>query len=281
MADCGGAFSFVDRITEIEPRRHARGQFTVPERLNALSPCLVAEAVGQLAAWVAMSHVQFRSRPVAALARETRIRTDVAPGKTVDLEIEMEDCTTAAIAYRGWARVDGFTVMELNECVGPMLPMVDFDDPAAMRERFETLCGPGVSCRVAVDPVVVDPYIVTERDPGRRLRAAIQIPESAPFFADHFPRQPVFPATLLLEAQIRLAAALAAEVVDPSLRPWLRPTCVRDVKVRTFLRPGQRVEIATELLSAKGTTVEIALAAMADGKRASTARAEIGQWEPP
>jgi len=278
MADCGGAFSFVDRITEIEPGRHARGQFTVPQRLTALSPCLVAEAVGQLAAWVAMSHVQFRSRPVAALARETRIRTDVAPGKTVDLEIEMEDCTTAAIAYRGWARVDGFTVMQLSDCVGPMLPMADFDDPAAMRARFETLCGPGASRRIAVDPVVVDPDI-TEHEFQKRLRGAIEIPASAPFFSDHFPRQPVFPATLLIEAQIRLAAALAAEVVDPSLRPWLRPTCVRHVKVRTFLRPGQRVEIGANVLSATGTTAEIALAAMTGGKRVSTARVEIGQWE--
>ena len=279
MADCGGAFSFVDRITEIEPGRHGRGQFTVPQRLKAFSACLVAEPVGQLAAWVAMSHVQFRSRPVTALAREARIRADVAPGKTVDLEIEMEDCTTAAIAYRGWARVDGFTVMELSDCVGRMLPMADFDDPAAMRARFETLCGPGASCRIAVDPVVVDPDI-TEHEFQKRLCGAIGIPASAPFFSDHFPRQPVFPATLLLEAQIRLAAALAAEVVDPSLRPWLRPTCVRDVKVRTFLRPGQRVEIGANVLSATGTTAEIALAAMTGGKRVSTARVEIGQWEP-
>lgn len=279
MADCGGAFSFVDRITEIKPGRNARGHFTVPQRLNALSPCLVAEAVGQLAAWVAMSHVQFRSRPVAALAREARIRADVAPGKTVHLEIEMEDCTAAAIAYRGWAHVDGSTVMELSDCVGPMLPMADFDDAGAVRARFERLCGPGASCRIAVDPVVVDPDI-TAREFTKRLRGAIEIPAAAPFFSDHFPRQPVFPATLLLEAQISLAAALAAEVVDPSLRPWLRPTCVRNVKMRKFLRPGQRVEIVTELLSAKGTTAEIALAAMADGERVSTARVEIGQWEP-
>ncbi|MEI8334007.1 MAG: transcription termination factor NusA, partial [Chloroflexota bacterium] len=37
------------------------------------------------------------------------------------------------------------------------------------------------------------------------------VPAAAPFFADHFPRRPVFPATLLLDAQIRLALPLAAQ----------------------------------------------------------------------
>lgn len=279
MADGAGAFSFVDRITALDPARHARGQFTVPEQLNALSPCLIAEAVGQLAAWVAMAHVQFRSRPVAALARETHIRSDVPPGTTVDLEIDMDDCRPDAIAYRGWARVDGATVMELIDCIGPMLPMVDFDDPGAMRARFERLCRGGTGCRIPVDPVLVDPDI-TGRDTRQRLRGAMSVPASAPFFADHFPRQPVFPATLLLDAQIRLAAVLAAEVVESNARPLLRPTFVRAVKVRTFLRPGQRVEIETEVLSAHDTGAEIALTATSDGKRVATARVEFGQWEP-
>ena len=33
------------------------------------------------AAWVAMAHVGFRGRPVAALANETRFRSTVAPGE--------------------------------------------------------------------------------------------------------------------------------------------------------------------------------------------------------
>ena len=66
------AFSFVDRITEFAPGKRARGEFWVPEAVSAFPSCLVAEAVGQLAAWVAMNRVDFRGRPVAALATETR-----------------------------------------------------------------------------------------------------------------------------------------------------------------------------------------------------------------
>ena len=70
MGDHFAAFSFVDRITDYEPEGRARAAFfAVPDgRCAAFPSCLVAEAVGQLAAWVAMAHIDFRGRPVAALA---------------------------------------------------------------------------------------------------------------------------------------------------------------------------------------------------------------------
>ncbi len=81
MGDHFAAFSFVDRIVEYEAGRRARGRYAVPADIAAFPPCLVAEAVGQLAAWVAMAQVGFRGRPVAALANETRFRSGVAPGQ--------------------------------------------------------------------------------------------------------------------------------------------------------------------------------------------------------
>ena len=74
------AYSFVDRITAFVPAKHARGTFAVPRTVPDFSSCLVAEAVGQLAAWVSMAHIDFRGRPVAALATETRFHRDAAPG---------------------------------------------------------------------------------------------------------------------------------------------------------------------------------------------------------
>jgi len=50
MNDHFAAFSFVDRIIDLEPGMRARGTFAVPENLAAFPACLVAEAVGQLAA---------------------------------------------------------------------------------------------------------------------------------------------------------------------------------------------------------------------------------------
>ena len=60
------SFSFVDRITRREGGR-VEGHFAVP--LGAHFPAsLMAEAVGQLAAWSAMGQLDFMYRPVAGLA---------------------------------------------------------------------------------------------------------------------------------------------------------------------------------------------------------------------
>jgi 3-hydroxymyristoyl/3-hydroxydecanoyl-(acyl carrier protein) dehydratase len=141
-----------------------------------------------------------------------------------------------------------------------------------VRRDFEALCGP--SARPGLFRGVDEPDLtLIDRVPGQRLRAAISVPVSAPFFADHFPRRPVFPATLLLDAQIRLALRVAGETVSPGQR--LRLAKIADVKMRSFILPGQRVETETTLRSATDGAAELTLAARVDGRRVATARVEI------
>src|SRR5215468_9295952 len=214
MADHFAAFSFVDRITELEPGSRARADFEIPADLPAFPACLVAEAVGQLAAWVAMAQINFRGRPVAALATETIFHRDVAPGCRLDLAVDIESCDDEAVAYGGSAEVDGETVIELKHCLGPMLPVQDFDSPDAMRERYRLLCGEGAP-EGRFHGIAVPKLVALGSERGKS-RAMLAVPQSAPFFADHFPRRAVFPATLLLDSQIRLAMELARTVIDSS-----------------------------------------------------------------
>jgi len=272
MADRFSAFSFVDRITALEPGRRARGRFAVPSGLPEFSTCLVAEAVAQLAAWVAMAQAEFEWRPVAALSGETRIVGEAPPGEILDLGVEIESCGPDAVAFGGWARVADTPVLELRRCVGPMLPMEDFDAPEAVRGDFETLCGPGAP--PGRFPGIAEPDLaLIDRVPGQRLRAAMYVPVSAPFFAEHFPRRPVLPAMLLLDAQIRLALRLVGETLLPGAR--LRPARMADVKVRSFILPGEAVEIETAMQSAADGVAQLTLAAMVNGKRVATGRVEI------
>ena len=274
MADHFAAFSFVDRITGHEPGRHARGRYAVPEDIAAFPSCLVAEAVGQLAAWVAMAHIGFRGRPVAALANETRFHADVAPGSTLDLAVDIESCDEHAVAYAGRAQVGESTVIELVDCLGPMLPVEEFDAPDAMAARFALIRGEGAPPgRFHGVPA---PQVV--RGGGERgvsAEATLHVPASAPFFGDHFPRRPVFPATLLLDAQIGLALSLAAEW--PHWPAGTRPAASRmtHVKMRSFIPPGATLDLAAEMAPPDGQVATLRLAARMDGKTAATARLEV------
>jgi 3-hydroxymyristoyl/3-hydroxydecanoyl-(acyl carrier protein) dehydratase len=274
MNDHFAAFSFVDRITEYEPGRRARGSYAVPAGVPAFPSCLVAEAVGQLAAWVAMAHIDFRGRPVAALANETRFRSDVMPGDTLDLAVDIESCDDHAVAYAGRARVDGKDAIELVDCLGPMLPVDEFDSPTAMAARFELIRGEGAPPgRFHGVPL---PHVVrTAGMPGVSGTATLHVPESAPFFGDHFPRRPVFPATLLLDAQIRLALEVAAEATHWPVGTRPAPSRMTHVKMRSFIPPGALLDISVELTPDDAGSAKVRLSARMDGKVAATARLEL------
>ena len=198
----------------------------------------MAEAVGQLAAWVAMSHIGFRGRPVAALANETRFLRAARPGDVLDLDVEIHDVDDEAVAYEGHADIDGERAIELVDCLGPMLPLADFDDPRAMAERFALLIDggapPGRFHGVQRPPIV-----------RQGNTATLRVPASAPFFNDHFPRRNVFPATLMLDAQIDLALSVARET-------WRDAAAIRmtNVKVRSFTPPGTELRSAPRCASA-------------------------------
>jgi 3-hydroxymyristoyl/3-hydroxydecanoyl-(acyl carrier protein) dehydratase len=274
LSDHFAAFSFVDRIGELEPGVRARAIFDIPAHLDAFPSCLVAEAVGQLAAWVAMAEIDFRGRPVAALATETIFHRDVAPGDRLDLAVEIESCDDEAVAYGGHAEVDGERVIELQHCLGPMLPVQDFDAPEAMRERYRLLCGEGAAPG-RFRGVSAFEVVALDSAPGKSARALLRIPRSAPFFADHFPRRPVFPATLLLDSQIRLAMDLARKSIEVASGAALVPQRMTNVKVRSFIEPGQEVEIIAELVAAKSASGSAKLSATSDGRSLATARLDI------
>src|SRR5437762_1837306 len=138
------AFSFVDRITSFDPGVRINGSYAIPSGV-AFPIMLVAEATGQLAAWLAMFAMKFEYRPLAGIIGEYEQFSEVRPGQVLQLAAELEEVTTDIIAYRGTASVDGKIVVRLERCVGPMMPMDEFDDPSAVRERFALISGEGAT----------------------------------------------------------------------------------------------------------------------------------------
>jgi len=258
------AFSFVDRILAHDPTATVRGRYAIPANATNFPASLAAEAIGQLAAWAAMNALDFRVRPVAGLAGETRFGAPFGPGDTLDLEVTMESATPSDVAYHGRAFVNGEPALVLDHALGPMLPASDFDDPAAMRADFVTLTTTGAPANRFAG-VVVPAIDVAECSDGR-LRATLAIPAGAPYFADHFPRRPVFPATLLMDALGTLAASMAGD--------GARVVGMRDVKVRQFMPPGETLAITVDLDKSGD---EGRVVAKMQGKPAATARVRLAR----
>lgn len=261
------AFTFCDRITEFEPARHAKAEFLVPDHLTGFSSSLCAEATGQLAAWVSMANIGFRGRPVAALAKEVRILGDVVPGDTLHLEVEIEECDEDAVAYRGHARANGHTVVELIDCLGPMLPQQDYDDPDDLAREFDVLRSPGGADSGRFGGIPHHDLEDVEHVAGKQRTAVLHVPAQAPYFADHFPRRPVFPATLLLDHAMRVASSLVNESGEAD---W-RPTAMKNIKMRDFILPGQAVMIVAERDEASATPL-VKINARIEGRTMATAR---------
>ena len=274
MDDHFRAFSFVDRIQPGANGTHIHGSYTIPAGLTVFSSSLVAESVGQLAAWGAMAAVDFRARPVAGIASRVQMSGTARPGQNLELAAVLESVDDEAIGYSGSASVDGVKILDLQHCVGPMIPVEEFDDPQLLRERLGLLRGVGATAG-AFGGVPVMALNRTGGEPGQVARASLQVPTSAPLFADHFPRKPVFPGSLLMHHQLQLAATFAGEIPPPNGDAWsLRE--IADMKLRSFIPPGSQLELEAKLLGRGDHTAELSVEARREQRLVGAARILLG-----
>jgi len=158
--------------------------------------------------------------------------------------------------------------------VGPMVPVGDYDDPAAVREKFHQLCAaPATDDRFAGLPEM---NLATEAvEPGGKLRASFVVPASSPFFEDHFPRRPVFPGSLLMHLNLKLAHQLATSLNSAGTNGHWRLTAVNDVKLRAFIAPGTPLTLEAVLRRETNDLLEIAVQTRGESRTLGGARVEL------
>ena len=251
------AFSFVDRITSIGSSGQIKGSFLIPAHLEFFPQSLVAEAIGQLAAWYAMSSLNFARRPVAALAGATKYHSEARPGERLSLEAIIESCDSESVSYSGVATAGERLILELADCSGAMLPQQEFDDPETIGQQFKLLETTGAKeNRLAQAPCILPRDL--KSDVLGTLEGTLIIPCQADFFADHFPNKPVFPATLLMHALSSMVieqincSPLPNQPTNQPNQPQLAISSMARVKVRSWIAPGDQVK-----LRAEGLTPEI------------------------
>lgn len=268
------AFSFVDRITAFEPGVRVSGKYTIPADIAEFPLSLVAEATGQLAAWSAMAAIDFSHRPVAGLAGRVELLREVRPGDVLETSAELENADTNDVAYGGVATVNGEPVLRLHHCMGPMVPIGEFDDPELLRARLALLRGEGaVPGAFKGVPAFSLDGLVIEEGPNPKAHAQLQVPAAAAFFGDHFPKRPVFPGTLLMNMNLKLVTALAASV--PARAGVWTPRAVVDMKLREFISPGELLSIEAKVAKLDGDALKISVETRSKKGRLGAARVEL------
>ena len=242
-------FHFVDQILELDPGRHAIGVKHVTSGdifvrataggAPALLSCIIGEALGQLGAWSVMAANDFALRPVAGVVGEVAITGEAAVGDTVVLETTIDSVTDDSVIYHAAASVEGDTVLRLEDALGPLLPIEQFNDPRELRDRLARIHRPGVPAEArrtggeAAVPFDASFDEILSFEPGYQAEAVRTLSGSEEFLADHFPQKPVLPLSLLLESLLQLGQKLL-EGGDSRYVP----SGARKVKMKRFVEPG-------------------------------------------
>jgi len=88
--------------------------------------------------------------------------------------------------------------------------------------------------------------VIEAHEPGSRLVAFKNVSISEDYFQGHFPRTPLMPAVLMVEALTQAAAILMLDRAElPHARVWLRG--VNNAKFRRQVVPGDRLRLEVHL----------------------------------
>jgi 3-hydroxymyristoyl/3-hydroxydecanoyl-(acyl carrier protein) dehydratase len=267
-------FLFVDAIEQQDgPVIIGRRNFGVDEPMRSVTlsghavvtPSALSEAIGQLASWQCLEKNDFTARPVFLFADRIAVMTQVPVGSDVVLKAVITENDGQSFRFSGTAELNGEVVQSIDNSQCAVMPLADLEDPAVARQRFQALTSGGLKLAGAegepyrYDRLVDDVQIL---EAGRSLRAFKTFAADEPFYADHFPRFPVTPIVMLNE----MIATATARCVGVEQRAALSAREITNLKIRSFVRPGEmcevRVNIETDMPSAVrgrliGASVEV------------------------
>jgi len=118
-------------------------------------------------------------------------------------------------------------------------------------------------------------------DPGKSITAIKTLSLSEEYLADHFPRFPVMPGVLMLEAMTQ-AAAWTIRIAEDFAHSIVVLRSAKNVKYGDFVEPGRVLTVTAEVLSQDETTTKVKASgtvSSAGGERTSlTARLVLERY---
>jgi len=121
---------------------------------------------------------------------------------------------------------------------------------------------------------------ILELFPGERALALKNVTINEPFFQGHFPKTPIMPGVLIVEAMAQAGGVLAFESVPKELQGALIYFMGMDkVRFRKPVIPGDQVIFAVQILNLRSKVIKMAGTASVDGQLVAEAEllASIGE----
>lgn len=111
---------------------------------------------------------------------------------------------------------------------------------------------------------------VLEVEKGVRIKALKNVSVNEPFFQGHFPKRPVMPGVLMLEALAQAAAILSFETVgeEPDENTVYYFAGIDGARFKRPVEPGDQLMLEVTLLRAKAGIYKFAARATVDGELA-------------
>ena len=106
---------------------------------------------------------------------------------------------------------------------------------------------------------------IDELVPGARITAVKNVSLAEEYLADHFPRFPVLPGVLMLEAMTQASAWLVRASEDFAHSVVVLKEA-RNVKYTNFLSPGQTLEVRAEIKSQDDNLTTLKVEGSVDGE---------------
>jgi len=114
-------------------------------------------------------------------------------------------------------------------------------------------------------------------EPGKRITAVKAVSLAEEYLGDHFPRFPVLPGVLMLEAMTQ-AAAWTIRLGEDFAHSIVVLRAAKNVKYGDFVEPGKVLTVTAEVLEQDGSTTSVKASGTVDGRTSLTARLMLHRY---
>ena len=119
---------------------------------------------------------------------------------------------------------------------------------------------------------------ITQLEPGKHIEAVKQLTAADGYLEDHFPRFPIMPGVLMLEAMYQAGLWLVRKTEDFAHSVVMLKEA-RNVKFSGFVKPGQTLVVTAEIKKQDGDATSLMTQGTVDGRVVASARLMVEAFQ--